>query len=117
MVEITRLCHGDRRDEKDREDDQDVDQFIHGCALLPVTNPPNTRALLCLLRTRSDVNPDTWRIPALEMERVLVGAAKAFLDDRPAVLAALHESEIEIPDFGEGFQTRIGVESAFVARD
>jgi len=51
------------------------------------------------------------------MERVVVGAAKAFLDDRPAVLAALHESEIEIPDFGEGFQTRIGVESAFVARD
>src|SRR5262249_40863587 len=35
-----------------------------------------------------------WRIPALEMERVIVGAAKAFLDDRPAVLAALQESEI-----------------------
>jgi site-specific DNA recombinase len=39
-----------------------------------------------------------WRIPAPEMERVVVAAAKAFLDDRPAVFAALQESEIEIPD-------------------
>src|SRR5262249_902045 len=45
-----------------------------------------------------------WRIPALEMERVIIGAAKAFLDDRPAVLAALQESEIEIPDVREVFK-------------
>ena len=42
-----------------------------------------------------------WRIPAPEMERVVVAAAKAFLDDRAAVLAALQESEIEIPDVRE----------------
>jgi len=55
---------------------------------------------------RGSANPAGagWRIPALEIERVVVGAAKAFLDDRPAVLGALSESDIEIPDVREVFK-------------
>src|SRR5262249_23507872 len=55
---------------------------------------------------RGSANPagDGWRIPALEIERVVVGAAKAFVDDKPAVLAALHECEIEISDIREVFK-------------
>src|SRR5215472_9803508 len=55
---------------------------------------------------RGSTNParDGWRLPAPEIERVVVGAAKAFLDDRLAVLAALQECEIEISDVREVFK-------------
>jgi len=42
-----------------------------------------------------------WRIPATEMERVVAGAAKAFLDDKPALLTTLQESQIETTDVRE----------------
>ena len=54
-----------------------------------------------LVRGSADHAESGWRIPAPEMERVVVAASKAFLDDRPAVLAALQESDIEIPDVRE----------------
>jgi DNA invertase Pin-like site-specific DNA recombinase len=42
---------------------------------------------------RGSANPagGGWRIPAPGIERVVVGAAKVFLDDRPALLAALQD--------------------------
>jgi site-specific DNA recombinase len=54
-----------------------------------------------LVRGSADRSRGGWRKPAPEMERVVVAATKAFLDDRPAVLAALRESEIETPDVRE----------------
>jgi len=49
---------------------------------------------------RGSANPagGGWRIPALEMERVVAGAAKAFLDDKLALLTALQESQFETTD-------------------
>ena len=35
---------------------------------------------------------------------MIAGVAKALLDDRPAMLAALQETEIEIPDVREVFK-------------
>jgi hypothetical protein len=48
-----------------------------------------------LVRGPADQSGRGWRIPASEIERAVIGAAKAFLDDRPAVLTALQESGIE----------------------
>jgi hypothetical protein len=39
-----------------------------------------------------------WRIPVAEIERAVVGAVKALLDDRAGILTALQESAIENPD-------------------
>jgi len=43
-------------------------------------------------------------MPAAELERVVIGAARALLEDRPAVLTALKESGIENPDVMEAFK-------------
>jgi len=45
-----------------------------------------------------------WRIAALELERAVVAVAKSFLEDQPAVLAALQESEIEVADVRQVFE-------------
>ena len=37
-----------------------------------------------------------WRLPALELERAVVGAARSILDDKQTVLAELQESGIEL---------------------
>jgi DNA invertase Pin-like site-specific DNA recombinase len=51
-----------------------------------------------LIRGTADQSGKGWRIPAPEIERAVIGAAKAFLDDKPAVLAALQESDVETPE-------------------
>ena len=48
-----------------------------------------------LVRGTADQKGRGWRVPAPELERAVTGAARAFLDDRAAVLTALQESEIE----------------------
>jgi len=45
-----------------------------------------------------------WRIAAPELERAVVAVAKSFLEDKPAVLAALQESEIEVADVRQVFE-------------
>jgi DNA invertase Pin-like site-specific DNA recombinase len=57
-----------------------------------------------LVRGSAEPAGGGWRIPAPEMERVVAGTAKAFLDDRPAMLVDLQEAEIEIPDVREVFR-------------
>jgi len=54
-----------------------------------------------LVRGTTDQMGRGWRIPAPEIERAVIGAAKVFLDDRPAVLTALQESGIETPEIME----------------
>lgn len=51
-----------------------------------------------LVRGAAEHTGRGWRIPAPEIERAVTGVAKAFLDDRAAVLAALQESGIETPE-------------------
>jgi len=48
-----------------------------------------------LVRGTADQKGRGWRVPAPELERAVTGAARAFLDDKAAVLTALQESEIE----------------------
>jgi len=57
-----------------------------------------------LVRGVADRTERGWRIPATELERAVIGAAKAFLDDRHAVLTALQESGIDNPDVMEVFK-------------
>lgn len=54
-----------------------------------------------LVRDSADHASKGWRIPAPETERAVIVAAKAFLDDKAAVLAALEESGLGIQDVRE----------------
>ncbi len=57
-----------------------------------------------------------WRIPAAELERAVIGAAKALLEDRPGVLTALQESGMENPDVMEVFKLASDCAGAWRAR-
>jgi DNA invertase Pin-like site-specific DNA recombinase len=46
-----------------------------------------------------------WRLSATEIERAVAIAARAILDDRPAMLEALEKSEIESPDVRATLET------------
>src|SRR5262249_28302615 len=56
-----------------------------------------------LVRGSADCVRSGWRVAAPEMERAVVAAAKSFLEDKPAVLAALQASEIEVADVRQVF--------------
>jgi hypothetical protein len=43
-------------------------------------------------------------VAALELERAVIATAKSFLEDKPAVLAALQDSEIEVADVRQVFE-------------
>ncbi len=45
-----------------------------------------------------------WRLPAPELERAVVGAARSILDDKQTVLAELQESETELSEVSRIFE-------------
>lgn len=57
-----------------------------------------------LVRGAAKLARGGWRVAAPEMERAVVAAARSFLEDKPAVLAALQESGIEVPDVRQVFE-------------
>ena len=58
-----------------------------------------------LVRGLAEQTQGGWRVPAPEIERAVIGAARGILDDKPVILAAIQTSAIDAPDMNHIFAT------------
>jgi site-specific DNA recombinase len=66
-----------------------------------VQKSPVTRHLV---RSSAEHAQRGWRLPAVELERVIGASVKALLEDRQALLTALQRSGIEVSDVRQSFE-------------
>jgi hypothetical protein len=70
-----------------------------------------------LVRGLAEQRQGGWRVPAPEIERAVIGAARGILDDKPVILAAIQTSAIDAPDMNHIFAITDRLERTFADRD